>query len=76
MKESHLLVLGTVLFLTGALVYSSIYSLRVRKWPFVVGKLINADVKIFDRSAWGNVKYEYEVDGKKYVGERLSTFNY
>ncbi|MBL4671043.1 MAG: hypothetical protein JKX81_02190 [Arenicella sp.] len=42
----------------------------------MIGRLLNADVEYLNMlergSAWEEVKYEYEVDGKQYVGTRLS----
>lgn len=41
------------------------------KWPSTVGTLLEFRV-VKDRSISVKLKYEYEVNGKKYIGKRLS----
>lgn len=76
MDIEQIAIWGFAVYLVLALSYSFIHSWRINAWPHVTGKLLNADVEymnIVDRgSAWECVKYEYEVDGKQYVGNRLS----
>ena len=44
---------------------------KSKKWPSTVGKLLEFQI-VKDRSISVKLKYEYEVNGKKYIGKRLS----
>lgn len=52
---------------------------KIRKFPFVVGKLVSLETNWNDhgqskrRRARVDVNYEYQVDNKNYVGKRLSS---
>jgi len=76
MSIEQMAILGFVIYMVSMITYSSIRSRRINAWPHVIGKLLNADVEylhMLERgSAWEDVKYEYKVDGKQYVGTRLS----
>jgi len=76
MNVEQMAILGFVIYMVSMITYSSIRSRRINAWPHVIGKLLNADVEYLNTvergSAWEDVKYEYEVDGKQYVGTRLS----
>ena len=76
MSTEQLVIWAAVAYLVLMLAYSYIRSLKIHAWPYVVGKLQDADVDylhMVDRySAWDRVSYEYEVDGEKYIGKRLS----
>ena len=77
MENEQIIILGFVIYLGLALAYSTYTSKKIDNWPFIIGKLLVAKVSYINAiekgSAWSDVKYEYEVRGKLYVGTRLST---
>lgn len=76
MSTEEMVAWGFLAYLLLALAYSSNYSRKIKKWPFVVGTLLKAEVEIINAldmgSAYELVEYEYEVDGVRFVGNRLS----
>ena len=76
MSIEQLVIWGALVYLVLMLAYSYKRSMKINNWPYVLGKLQNADVEylhMIDRySAWDSVSYEYEVGGQKFVGKRLS----
>ena len=73
MNTEQLVIWGTAIYLVLITAFAFIQFWRINRWPYVVGKLLKADVEYTARwSAWVHVTYEYEVDGEKYVGNRLS----
>lgn len=67
---------GFTLYLILALSFSYLKTAKIKRWPYVIGRLSIAEVEYLHMvergSAWTNVSYQYEVDGKEYVGTRLS----
>ena len=65
-------------FVLGA--YSLVNQLRTRRWPWVQGELLAADVDRFgvtenvrsDQEYAAGAIYRYEVDGQRYEGRRVS----
>jgi hypothetical protein len=63
-----------------ACIYSLYFQYKVKKWPSCLGTLIHGEVSKFganenelsEQDYSAEVRYEYEVNGKKYVGNRLS----
>jgi hypothetical protein len=76
MEYSQIAIWCFAVYLVLALTYSFYRSWKIKNWPYVIAKLIHADVYYLNAieigSASANVKYEYKVEGKKYVGTRLS----
>lgn len=76
MEIEKIAIWGFGIYAVLALGYSSYISRKIDAWPYVIGKLLHADVyylNVGERgSASPNVKYEYEVEGMQYVGTRLS----
>lgn len=60
--------------------YSAIYEERVRRWPSVEGCLLELGIKNFgidspsEQKRRIHVTYKYEVNGKAFTGNRLSTW--
>ena len=60
--------------------YSVLYQVKVSRWPTVEGKLLTSGLRKYGGTEWApadqeyvaETLYEYEVDGKKYLGKRLS----
>lgn len=78
LDNGNLIIWGTVVYFVLVLSYSYIYYRKVQKWPYVVGELKYAyvyDVSDGDGgSAYERLRYEYEVEGRKFIGKRLSPF--
>ncbi|WP_290518067.1 DUF3592 domain-containing protein [Alcanivorax sp.] len=73
-----LIIFGAAVYFLAVMIYSYIYYRKVQKWPYVVGQLRYAYVdhisKNSDGTAYEKVSYEYEVDGRQFIGKRLSPF--
>ena len=78
LNTEQLIIWGATVYLMSMLVYSYIRLMQINNWPYVVGRLKKADVDsmhvIARGGAYENVKYEYEFDGQKFIGKRLSPF--
>ena len=75
-------LLGCVYVLL-ACAYSVVYQVRVSRWPAARGQLLKAGLRKFGVTKWvkaeqeyvADALYEYEVNGNKYVGKRLSPWS-
>lgn len=76
MSTGEMVAWGFLAYSLLVIAYMVIYARKIKKWPFVVGTLLKAEVELFHTiergSAYGLVEYEYEVDGERFVGNRLS----
>lgn len=60
--------------------YSLVLQVRMRNWPSVQGRLLNAEIGRFGGPEWARSEqqfvtdalYEYSVDGQQYSGTRVS----
>jgi len=71
------IVIGVAaLYFLSVIIYSIWYSRQLSNWPFVIGTLLHAEVEKSNVLEYGNayekVSYQYEVEGKTYIGDRLS----
>lgn len=78
-KNPQAIALIFTIFCSLACVYSLILQLRIWRWPFVWGRLIEKKVTTFgnenslsDQKYQNVVGYRYTVAGKEYQGKRLS----
>lgn len=78
--RDSLFLLVVIYFLLAGL-YGTLYSLRMRLWPSVVGELEKEQLEYWyaggepqDRLMNVGVLYRYEVDGVTYEGHRVSPF--
>ncbi|MBI1395429.1 MAG: DUF3592 domain-containing protein [Betaproteobacteria bacterium] len=68
------------LYLVLVCAYSAFHQNRISRWPGVRGRLISAGVRRFGGTAWAKTDqqyvpealYEYQVDGRRYLGKRVS----
>jgi len=67
------------LYVCMMLLYSLVYQIKVTYWPGTKGELIDERIREFghayapsDKDYAASVSYKYVVDGKEYVGKRLS----
>jgi hypothetical protein len=76
MDIEQIAIWGAALYFLGIIAYSIWHSRQLSNWPFVIGTLLNADVEVSNVLEYGNayekVRYQYEVEGKTYIGDRLS----
>jgi len=60
--------------------YSTWRSRQISNWPFAVGTLLDAHVEksnvLEHGRAYEKVSYQYEVEGKVYIGDRLSPLQF
>lgn len=78
LNTEQLIIWGAAVYFVLVLGYSYIRYMQIQKWPYVVGQLKYAYVDHISKNSGGtayeNVSYEYEVDGQKFIGKRLSPF--
>ncbi|TDF37196.1 DUF3592 domain-containing protein [Alteromonadaceae bacterium M269] len=80
MDTEEVVIWGAVLYFACVFIYSIWYSRQISNWPFVIGTLLNAHVEKSNLLEYGRayekVSYEYEVEGKTYIGDRLSPLQF
>ena len=77
MTTKEIAILAFVSYVLVLTVYISLFTQKLKKWPYVLGELSETSiVPTYEiRTVAGSVKYTYEVHGVAYKGKRLSPWS-